>query len=423
MEPEMLVRKVACASCGAPMSVPDDIDRLTCARCGSDLIIQRGEGFIASNQADQATTATPPDRLDGRSGQDDSQVARDEGSSGAPLTCPSCRQADQLWKLTEIRDAAASQKPGQKLNKQGKELARSLAFAMLPPAIEKPNRQVGLVTGCASLVLALVVFGLCASSGETWGIAVGAIIALALVILGVTRWRGKNEKGVESGPQPGPQQIARYQAAQQRYDRANYCLRCASVVVSGENVAIPLSQWQASLVSTPLPLSSPDTHAEPAQGGPRLTRYQGILDVMIDSGLYSLAYFDHDTELPSPYRRIAHHKRSALQEQPGMGRTYHKKWPDVVGVRGDTCSLVVEEEREPSAGKVEQDIAIITRCRYVWINGRLVTLSQPTLFILVNSQYGVRSSVRSNVGNFRRVVVCAKSEFESMFRQHCLSNG
>jgi predicted RNA-binding Zn-ribbon protein involved in translation (DUF1610 family) len=214
MEPEMTVRMVACASCGAPIAVPDDIDRLTCARCGSDLIIRRGEGFIASKLA------------------------------------------------------------------------------------------------------------------------------------------------------------------------------------AGSGVTLPVT----------------------------LTRYQGIIDVLIDSGRYSQVYFDHDTELPSPYRGIAFLNRSALQEQPGKGRQLHKKWPDVVGVRGATCDVVVEEEREPTFGKIEVDIEIITKCRYLWVDSRLFPLSQPTLFILVNSPYGVQSSVRDHVGSFKRVVVCAKGEFESMFRQHYLSH-
>ena len=209
MDPEMTVQKVACAACGAPISAPDDIDRLTCARCGSDLIIRRGVGFIASKLA------------------------------------------------------------------------------------------------------------------------------------------------------------------------------------AGSGVALPV----------------------------RLTRYQGIIDVLVDSGRYSQVYFDHDTELPSPYRGIAFLNRSALQEQPGKGRQLHKKWPDVVGVRGATCDIVVEEEREPTAGKIEVDIETITRCRYLWVDGGLFTLSQPALFILVNSRSGVPGSVRENVGSFKRVVVCGKGEFESMFRR------
>jgi hypothetical protein len=149
----------------------------------------------------------------------------------------------------------------------------------------------------------------------------------------------------------------------------------------------------------------------------RLTRYQGIIDVLIDSGRYTEVYFDHDTELPHPYRRIGFRNRCALQEQPGKGRSLHKKWADVVGVRGSASDIVIEEEREPAAGKVGQDIAIITKCRYVWVDERLLPLSQPSLFILLDSRYHVGGSVKECVGTFERVVVCAKSEFESMFRR------
>ena len=149
----------------------------------------------------------------------------------------------------------------------------------------------------------------------------------------------------------------------------------------------------------------------------RLTRYQGIVDVLIDSGRYTRVYFDHDTELPNPYRDIASLNRIALQEQPGKGRHLHKKWSDVAGVRGHMCDIVIEEEREPAYGKISTDIDTITRCRYVWVDGGLYTLSQPTLFILVSSGYTTTSSVDENVGSFKRVVVCAKGEFEGMFRR------
>jgi hypothetical protein len=95
----------------------------------------------------------------------------------------------------------------------------------------------------------------------------------------------------------------------------------------------------------------------------------------------------------------------------------------VVGVRGSVCDIVIEEEREPAFGKISADIETITRCRYVWVDERLLPLSQPSLFILVNSRYGVSSSVEEYVGAFERVVVCAKSEFESMFRRYCLPSG
>jgi hypothetical protein len=77
-------------------------------------------------------------------------------------------------------------------------------------------------------------------------------------------------------------------------------------------------------------------------------------------------------------------------------------------VRGSVCDVVIEEEREPATGKISADIETITRCRYVWVDERLLQLSQPTLFILVNSRYGVMSSTEECVGAFERVVVGAR---------------
>lgn len=56
-----------------------------------------------------------------------------------------------------------------------------------------------------------------------------------------------------------------------------------------------------------------------------MSRYQPIIDVLIDSGSYDKVYFDHDHELPIPYRIIGFLKNNPLQEHPGKGRKLHKK--------------------------------------------------------------------------------------------------
>lgn len=153
------------------------------------------------------------------------------------------------------------------------------------------------------------------------------------------------------------------------------------------------------------------------------TRYRAIVDTLIDSPLpYDRVFFDRDTELPSPYRSIALRKRNALQEEPGKGRPLHKKWSDVVAVRGDVCDIVIEEERQPTTEKIESDISIVTRCRYVWTNGRLYTMSNPYLFILVYENVNdVEYFDKENVGNFEKVIVCGKGEFEDAFTKHYIS--
>jgi DNA-directed RNA polymerase subunit RPC12/RpoP len=53
----MKVIKLNCASCGAPISVPEDAEQLNCANCGSHLYLERGEGYYALKAADQISDA------------------------------------------------------------------------------------------------------------------------------------------------------------------------------------------------------------------------------------------------------------------------------------------------------------------------------------------------------------------------------
>jgi ribosomal protein S27AE len=43
----MEIQKLNCPSCGAPISIPEDLDQLNCASCGSTLAVNRGEGYVA----------------------------------------------------------------------------------------------------------------------------------------------------------------------------------------------------------------------------------------------------------------------------------------------------------------------------------------------------------------------------------------
>jgi hypothetical protein len=43
----MEVLKLTCASCGAPIQVPTDLDTFSCAYCGTPLTVRRGEGYVA----------------------------------------------------------------------------------------------------------------------------------------------------------------------------------------------------------------------------------------------------------------------------------------------------------------------------------------------------------------------------------------
>lgn len=53
----MKLIKLNCSACGAPISIPEDIDRLTCANCGTFLALERGEGYFALKAAEQISEA------------------------------------------------------------------------------------------------------------------------------------------------------------------------------------------------------------------------------------------------------------------------------------------------------------------------------------------------------------------------------
>ncbi|MBC7236222.1 MAG: hypothetical protein H5T69_10285 [Chloroflexi bacterium] len=49
----MNIQKMSCPSCGAPISVAEDLNQLKCAFCGSILSVQRGEGPAALKTAEK----------------------------------------------------------------------------------------------------------------------------------------------------------------------------------------------------------------------------------------------------------------------------------------------------------------------------------------------------------------------------------
>lgn len=154
----------------------------------------------------------------------------------------------------------------------------------------------------------------------------------------------------------------------------------------------------------------------------RTTRYQGIIDVLLDTNMFSRVHFDHDTELSSPYREIAYHLRSALQKVPGKGRDNHCKWPDIVGIKGDICDIIIEEERQPNEGKIEGYLDIITQCNYLWTNGRTYNLNNPTLFILIDDTTEYPTSVKEKIGSFSKTIECMKNDFPEMFERYYIRN-
>ena len=56
-EERMKLIKLNCSACGAPISIPDNLEKLTCANCGTFLVVEHGEGYYALQAADQISDA------------------------------------------------------------------------------------------------------------------------------------------------------------------------------------------------------------------------------------------------------------------------------------------------------------------------------------------------------------------------------
>lgn len=53
----MKLIKLNCSACGAPISIPDNLENLTCANCGTFLVVEHGDGYYALKAADQISNA------------------------------------------------------------------------------------------------------------------------------------------------------------------------------------------------------------------------------------------------------------------------------------------------------------------------------------------------------------------------------
>lgn len=53
----MKITKLNCSACGAPISIPENLDYINCASCGSFLAIERGEGYVALKVAEKIARA------------------------------------------------------------------------------------------------------------------------------------------------------------------------------------------------------------------------------------------------------------------------------------------------------------------------------------------------------------------------------
>jgi DNA-directed RNA polymerase subunit RPC12/RpoP len=91
----MKVTSLNCTACGAPISVPDDLDYINCSSCGTFLEIQRGEGYVALKAAEKVARAIET------SGKDTQEAIR-EGTYAT-------RSELQRLQLTQERSTAQMQ--------------------------------------------------------------------------------------------------------------------------------------------------------------------------------------------------------------------------------------------------------------------------------------------------------------------------
>lgn len=53
----MKIIKLNCAACGAPISIPENLEQLSCSNCGTYLMVEHGEGYYALRAVEQLSEA------------------------------------------------------------------------------------------------------------------------------------------------------------------------------------------------------------------------------------------------------------------------------------------------------------------------------------------------------------------------------
>ncbi len=148
----------------------------------------------------------------------------------------------------------------------------------------------------------------------------------------------------------------------------------------------------------------------------RFTRFQRLIDVIVDSRFFNSIYFDHDDDLGSAYRGVARKGVTALQKGRKKGRSYHEKESDIAALRNNKVALLIEEEQNPNSGKLRTDIDKTLICDHAWIDKKAVRIENCYLLVLLNDKemsWGTR--YLDGCGSIREVIVCDKSDFGTEF--------
>jgi Fe2+ transport system protein B len=126
----MEVVTVNCASCGAPIKVPPELENFNCAFCGANLVVKRGEGYIILKLADQVSKSIQDSGAQTQSTiRESTQVTQSE-LKRLQLGQESSSLQIQLSSIqAEIR-SLKRQKADHKIKRQLKELSQDEASLM-----------------------------------------------------------------------------------------------------------------------------------------------------------------------------------------------------------------------------------------------------------------------------------------------------
>ena len=118
----MNTQRLACASCGAPIQVPENLKYLNCTYCGASLSVERGEGYSALRIAEEVTrTIEDVGKRTETTIREGTQVTREELQRLQLSQEYSAAQNQLLNIRAEIR-ALERQEKNRKVKEQVKEL-------------------------------------------------------------------------------------------------------------------------------------------------------------------------------------------------------------------------------------------------------------------------------------------------------------
>lgn len=232
MDSQVQVQRVACVSCGAALSVPPDIDQLTCAYCGTALVIRRGDGYIASKLAEEvrADIRQVGDNLGAR--LDRVQDALGIESESAGFKCVRCGKSGSVTGVTEVvqQDTTTKAVNGVELTSTT-EVARKLSYIPVKFSPHPFHEKKWLVLIVGSILAWVVLGGVFADVPAMFGVI--TLLLLASWVVLARKYRRAYSAHKE-------REYAAYQEAmatrQECYDLMYYCSRCDIFFMPGEDI-------------------------------------------------------------------------------------------------------------------------------------------------------------------------------------------